>query len=132
MKTSFLKFIFVPLCLLLFSTQCEDDNPPLTQEDENQELILLSTEIEDLANTSVCNDTFQCKFIAFGSKPCGGPWRYLLYTTSIDFERLELMVEGYNRKEAMYNTTWNIVSDCAVTNPPTGINCENNTCVAVF
>ncbi len=132
MKKSLSKFILVPLCLLLFSTQCDEDIPPLTQEDEEQELAALKIEIENSANTSVCGSTFECKFIAFGSKPCGGSWSYLVYSTSIDTEELESMVEGYNRKEAIFNTEWGIVSDCAITNPPTSVNCENNACVAVY
>lgn len=132
MKKSISKFILVPLFLLLFSTQCEDDIPPFTQETEQQELAALKTEIENLANTSVCSDTFECKFIPFGSKPCGGPWGYLIYSTSIDIEELENRVEGYNRKEAIYNTQWGIASDCAVNNPPVSVNCENNACVAVY
>ena len=132
MKKLLSKVVLLPLCLFLFSTQCEDDIPPVTQETEEQELALLKNEIEDLANASVCDDAFECKFIAFGSKPCGGPWSYLVYSTSIDTEELESMVEGYNRKEALYNSEWDIPSDCAITNPPTSITCENNSCIAVF
>jgi len=132
MKKSISKLILVPLCLLLFSTQCEDDIPLLTQENEQQKLAALKAEIENLASTSICGDTFECKFIAFGSKPCGGPWGYLVYSTSIDEEELENMVEGYKRKETIYNAEWRITSDCAVNNRPVSVNCENNTCVAVY
>lgn len=132
MKKLISKFILVLLFLLLFSTQCEDDIPPFTQETEQQELAALKTEIENLANTSFCGDAFECKFIAFGSKPCGGPWGYLVYSTSIDTEELENRVERYNREEAIYNTEWGITSDCAVNNPPESMNCENNACVAVY
>lgn len=132
MKKPISKFILAPLCLLLlFSTQCEDDITPPTQEDELQELIDLKTEIENFASTPICDDTFECKFIALGSKPCGGPWSYLVYSTSIDTNRLESLVEGYNQKESIYNTKWNIASDCALVNPPTSVTCENNICVAV-
>lgn len=132
MKKSISKVILIPLCLFLFSTQCEDDIPPINQQSEEQELVSLKTDIENLANSSVCGDTFECKFIAFGSKPCGGSWEYLIYSTSIDTETLESMVEGYNRKEALYNAEWGIASDCSIANPPTSINCENNACVAVY
>ena len=132
MKKLISKFILVLLFLLLFSTQCEDDIPPFTQETEQQELAALKTEIENLANTSFCGDAFECKFIAFGSKPCGGHWGYLVYSTSIDTEELENRVERYNREEAIYNTEWGITSDCAVNNPPVSMNCENNACVAVY
>ena len=132
MKKLISKFILVLLFLLLFSTQCEDDIPPFTQETEQQELAALKTEIENLANTSFCGDAFECKFIAFGSKPCGGPWGYLVYSTSIDTEELENRVERYNREEGIYNTEWGITSNCAVNNPPVSMNCENNACVAVY
>jgi hypothetical protein len=132
MKESILKIILVSLCLLLLSTQCEDDIPPDTQENEQQELAALKAEIENLASVSICSDTFECEFIGFGSKPCGGYWSYLVYTTSIDTEQLESMVEAYNRKEALYNANWNIVSDCAIANPPSSVTCENNTCLAVY
>lgn len=132
MKESILKIILIYLCLFLLSTQCEDDIPPDTQENEQQELAALKAEIENLASVSICSDTFECKFIGFGSKPCGGYWSYLVYTTSIDTEQLESMVEAYNRKEALYNADWNIVSDCAIANPPSSVTCENNTCVAVY
>lgn len=132
MKKSIFKIILVPLCLFLFSTQCEDDGPPRNQDNDQQELVLLKTEIENLANTSVCGDTFECKYIGLGTKPCGGPWSYLVYSTSINTEQLESLVESYNNKETDYNINWNIASDCAIINPPTSITCENNTCVAVF
>lgn len=125
-------FILIPLCIVLFSTQCEDDVAPLPQEVEEQELAELKAEIENLASSSVCDDSSNCKFIAFGRKPCGGPWSYLVYSTSIDTERLESLVESYNQKEAIYNTEWNIVSDCAFVTPPASVLCENNTCVAVY
>ena len=132
MKTSVLKYILAPLCLLLLSTQCEDDVAPLTQEEERAELNTLKSEIEDLANTSVCNETSECKFIGLGSKPCGGPWSYLIYSTSIDTENLENMVADYNQKELDFNAKWGVVSDCALTQQPSSIKCENNTCIAVF
>ena len=95
-------------------------------------MIALKIEIESLANASVCNESTECKFIAFGSKPCGGPWSYLIYSTSIDTNKLEVMVEDYNQKEADYNQKYGVGSDCSVALPPTSITCENNTCVAVF
>ena len=132
MRKSISKFILVPLFLLLFSTQCEDDIRPFNHETEQQELAATKAEIKNLASTSICGVTFECKFIAFGSKPCGGPWAYLVYSTSIDAEELENRVEDYNRKEKMFNTQWDVISDCAITNPPSSIKCENNICIAKY
>ncbi len=128
MKTPFLPLTLL-LCLTCLMFSCEDDD---SQEGDRIELDALKTSIEDLAATSVCSETAECKFIGLGSKPCGGPWEYLIYSTSIDVEQLEDLVEDYNKKEADFNAKWGIASDCALANPPSSINCENNRCVAVF
>ena len=124
--------VSLSLCLTLFSTQCDVNDIPGSQEDEQQELAILKAEIENLASTSVCGNTFECNYIALGSKPCGGPRSYLVYSTSIDTNKLETLVEKYNKKETAFNTKWGISSDCALTSPPSSLKCENNTCVAVY
>ncbi|GAA3631625.1 hypothetical protein [Flavivirga jejuensis] len=130
----YLKPILVFTCfILLVAPGCtSSDNDTPTYESELSELSLLKAEIETLASTSVCNETSECKFIALGSKPCGGPWTYLTYTTSINVEQLQAIVKEYNQKEAVFNTKWDIPSDCALTLQPTSINCENNDCVLMY
>jgi hypothetical protein len=131
MKKSFLPIIIV-FCLSIMATQCEEDMTTSTQADDLEELQVLKTEIEALANRSVCNESSECKYMGFGSKPCGGSWSYLIYSTSIDTKILEDLVENYNKKEAEFNNKWGIVSDCAIANPPSNIKCENNTCIAEY
>lgn len=130
MKKQFLPLMLM-FCFTLVAFQCDDDDIT-DQETEKTQLNTLKLEIENLANTSTCGDNFECKSIAFGSKPCGGPWSYLIYSTSIDTDKLETLVEDYNNKESLFNQKWGVGSDCSVANPPTSINCENNTCVAVY
>ena len=113
------------------ATTCEDDII-LTCEDRLVELNELELEIENLVNVSECGENFECRYIAFGSKPCGGPWCYLVYTTSIDTLKLESLVNIYNANEEIYNFECNIVSDCSIANPPIGFECENNKCIPVF
>lgn len=131
MKKSFLPIIMI-LCLSLMSTQCEEEKASPTQADEEKELLELKTQSEALASTSTCNENTTCKFIAFGSKPCGGPWSYLIYSTSIDVQTLEDLVERYNKKEADFNNKWGMASDCSVVTPPSSVKCENNTCIAEY
>lgn len=132
MKKSSLLLFTLTICLSLMAFQCNEDDTPLTQEEEREELSISKKAIEDLVATSVCNETTECEFIAFGSKPCGGPWSYLVYTTSIDTEKLKLWVEDYNKREAEFNSKWGAISDCGITNPPSSINCENNVCIPVY
>ncbi|MDO7172249.1 hypothetical protein [Mariniflexile sp. AS56] len=123
--------ILVTACLVLMAFQCDEDAVS-TQETEQQDLNMSKKAIEDLASTSICNDTFTCKYMALGSKPCGGPWGYLVYSSSINFEKLENMVAIYNKNEADFNKKWGIISDCAFATPPTSLKCENNICLAVY
>lgn len=88
--------------------------------------------IEDLAANSICNEEFECRSIAFGTKPCGGPWTYLVYSTSIDTLELVSRVNDYNELEMTYNINCGAVSDCSLVNPPIELVCENNQCIAVY
>lgn len=125
--------LLLTFCLALMAFQCKnDDNTADSQDNAQAQLTSLKSEIEFLAQTSVCNDANTCKFIGLGSKPCGGPWGYLIYSTSIDTEKLEQLVKNYNKKEKDFNTKWGIISDCAIANPPSNLKCENNICVAEY
>lgn len=118
------------ICLLCMSFQCDSDRNE-SCEDRLEHLNTSKAEILNLVNESVCGDNFECRYIAFGSKPCGGPWSYLVYSTSIDTLQLMNMVEVYNLNEQNYNVKCEQFSDCAFTLPPTELNCVNNKCVQV-
>ncbi|WP_372792790.1 hypothetical protein [Lutibacter sp.] len=103
-----------------------------TQESEKAELTILQEEIEQLIATEICNENANCDFIAFGSKPCGGPWSYLVYSTSINIDLLKEKVDTYNKNETAYNIKWSIVSDCMASVPPTSVQCINGECIAIY
>lgn len=136
-QTLSMKIIKQTLVLLSFSfffiaTQCNDEVSPLTYEEERANLNIYKNTIEDLAATSICNENTECSYIGFGSKPCGGPWTYLIYTNSIDVDQLLLWVNDYNQLEQELNENWGIISDCSIVSPPLGFDCVNNTCNPVF
>lgn len=63
--------------------------------------------------------TASCRLIAFGAKPCGGPWRYLVYSVeATDSVRLADLVDEYNQAEAKLNREQGRVSDCSVARRP--------------
>ena len=49
----------------------------------------LASEIYEIVASAECSDDAGCDYIAFGSKPCGGPWGYLVYSTSVDVQLLK-------------------------------------------
>lgn len=132
MKKTLCTILIMSLFILLTAMQCDADDELINCEDTQMELFNFKSNIQALANTSVCGDAFECRFIALGSKPCGGPWEYLIYTTSIDTLSLTSLVMEYNQLEANYNLNCNAVSDCAVAQPPVGFDCVNNQCIPIF
>ncbi len=123
---------FASLFLLLTAMQCDKDEITTSCEDTEMELQAFKSNIEALANTSICSEEFECRYIAFGSKPCGGPWEFLIYTTSIDTLTLTSLVAEYNQLEANYNLNCNIVSDCSTPQPPIGFDCVESQCIPVY
>ncbi len=124
------KHIFKTIALWAIVLGCTN-NTETTQEEELQALNLLSEDIELLISEGICSENSDCAYIAFGSKPCGGPWSYLVYSSSIDTILLQQKVEIYNNQENAYNLKWGIISDCSVTLPPNEIGCVEGSCVII-
>ena len=73
----------------------------------------------------------QCRLVGFGSKPCGGPWTYLIYSTAItDESRLKRLVAEYNQVDRLRNEEQQWLSTCDVT-PAPKIEIRNGICNAV-
>ena len=122
-------FIYIFPFLFLFINCSNDEN---TQKEDRLKLEKLATEINNLADSSVCNENSECAYIAFGKKPCGGPWGYIVYSISINTEILLNKVEEYNQLEDEYNVKWGVISDCMFVTPPISLICENGKCIAVY
>lgn len=127
------KFILI---FAVFSTLIScidfDNNQNNTQENELTELRNHKNYILSLVENASCTENSQCEFIALGSKPCGGPWFYIVYPSTIDTKLLLEQVAIYNLKEQQYNQKWNVISDCMFVMPPIKVDCINNKCVAVY
>jgi len=120
---------FTIIGILLFSG-CNSSDDSDNFEADLEELTVMRTSIEELADASTCNDNTECLFIGLGRKPCGGPWSYLIYSTSINTAQLEEMVELFNNKQAAFNTKYGQSSDCMAVLPPTSLICENGKCIS--
>ena len=130
-KTIIFTTLIILTCSIIVACTMPDDDP-VTCEYLFQDLEHFKITIEEYASASICSDEFECRYIAFGSKACGGPWSYLIYTTSIDTLELQNLVADYNERENNYNITCGAISDCSVPSPPAGFTCEDNQCIPVF
>lgn len=85
----------------------------------------------ELVREPTCGAAGQCRAAAFGAKPCGGPWSYVVYSTgTADTVRLAQAVAAYNAEEARLNEALGRVSDCrAVVRP--SVACREGRCMAL-
>ena len=83
--------------------------------DGEAELNTLEKRIEDMIGEAPAQSPDACKTIAFGSKPCGGPWRYLVYSSEFtDETELVALVNRYNQAQDRLNRENGLFSDCSI------------------
>ena len=115
------KMLFLVL-LSAFSCQKEEATA------EEAEMTRLKTQIDALTADKTCGAERSCGVIGLGSKPCGGPWSYLIYSlNAADAVALADMVKRYNQLEAERNRRENRVSDCMMVLPPE-VACTDGKC----
>ncbi|MGY5851193.1 hypothetical protein [Salegentibacter sp. F14] len=119
--------ILFPILIIVSSCQTTENIQQIDREELNRQL----EEIRELIAKEICDEENTCDYIAVGSKPCGGPKMYLLFPSSINRQKLEAMVNTYNKAEADYNKKYEIISDCRLVTPPERIECINGKCEAI-
>ena len=118
----------ISLILLMLQNFQGCDSVEKTNTITHEQLEQKSQEIVNYINSFTCSETIGCSYIAFGSKPCGGPRIYLVFPNSIDVKILKDMVTKYNEMDRLNNIQTGAVSDCAVVLPPNEIRCVNGIC----
>ncbi|MDP2058519.1 MAG: hypothetical protein U1C58_02945 [Flavobacteriaceae bacterium] len=122
----------LPALLALSLAGCESDTSGLSQEQDQSMLNLKLTEIVNLAESVICEDSSDWTFTGIGGKACGGPTGYIAYSTTINVENFLLMVEDFNAAEANFNKKWGIISDCSTPAQPIDIDCINGKAALIF
>lgn len=116
------RIAFLLIFLSLFS--CEEED--LTQDQLLQKMETISQSIDKLVSLS-CENTDQCKAVAIGAKPCGGPSHFIVYSSGTDEDQLTTLIDQYTDLNKKYNEVSGIGSDCSVENPPT-LECISGNC----
>lgn len=114
--------------VMLQSFQCSKSDETTSNVITPQQLLAKKTEIINYINSFSCSNSVSCDFIAFGSKPCGGPREYLVFSSAVNLTQLQQLVANYNQMETDYNIQINAVSDCAIVLPPNNVGCVNGVC----
>ena len=91
----------------------------------------LRQSIAQQVGTPSCSSSAVCRALPLGSKPCGGPRQYLVYSLSVtDSARLAADAARYNQAEAERNRERGLMSDCSMLIEPR-VSCVSGRCAAV-
>lgn len=116
--------IFVSILILSFAS-CEEKDFSSSKEKDELEMSNLRREIDKMSNQVSCENPADWKFVAIGSKPCGGANGYITYSNKIDEALFLEKVAMFNQKQQAFNVKWNLISDCMALLPPKSIECVN-------
>lgn len=124
-----MRYTLLGIILLLLLFACNNDDTDLVVVKE-QRMAEISENVEAIIANKSCNGADDCASIAWGSKPCGGPWSYLVYALgNVNVPQLEQLVSEYNQLQAEVNQLNGAVSDCAFVTKPE-LECLDDICVA--
>lgn len=121
--------------ILLLAFACEDSTgiTDKTKREEDEQLLeQLHKEIEALSKSVTCTEADEWKFVAIGSKACGGPTSYIAYSTKINEEQFLEKVSYFTEQQAKFNTKWGIFSTCDLPAEPSGVTCADGKPVFVY
>ena len=99
------------------------------EERDRARLEELYGEIVAYIGTPECSDAGDCRYVGVGSKPCGGPWHYLVYSAAtVDEVHLMGLVAEHAAFEDYMNARYGYASTCDVPPVPT-LECRDGICV---
>lgn len=149
MRLSVIAAVLLPLCLSACSDAATSNSDqlspapaalvkdnqatkldPQTQEQPTRENIQKAhQQLQALTADPQCDSSAQCKVLAVGSRACGGPSSYLVYSNKTANEQaVEQLSKKITSLESQFNAENSMVSICQHLMTP-GAQCVENKCV---
>ncbi|MGS0498304.1 hypothetical protein CWB85_18205 [Pseudoalteromonas sp. S1727] len=121
---SYFKCLVSTACLVIVSgCMSTTDSAPA----ESASLAQVNNNLNELVQDTSCTASFQCKVLEVGQRACGGPSRYVVYSTlNTEQEKAEQLAQQTNLLEADNNKT-NGLTDCLPVLPVQAL-CIDKTC----
>lgn len=117
------------LALLLASSACRSDAPQVPSTTVQGSSALLLARIEAERGDAACDSDDQCHTIGVGHKACGGPERYLAWSSKhSDGTRLRALVAEHAAARQAEDTKKGLMSTCTVV-PDPGATCAAGHCM---
>ncbi|MBB2147035.1 hypothetical protein GM921_16140 [Pedobacter sp. LMG 31464] len=117
--------IFLVVYIFLLISGCEEKDLYNARSEDEQEMRVLKNEIDKMSNQLICDQAVDWKFVAIGSKACGGASGYVVYSVKIDEKSFLEKVALYTQKQKAFNVKWGVISDCSLVMQPIGVECIN-------
>ena len=130
MKNQNMIISLIAILLSLFlCINCDDEK---AEKEDKARLENMEQEILGIISDLSCTDSTDCRIIGFGAKPCGGYWRYLIYSKiNVDSVQLNEKVRIYNEYNETLNEKYGWISDCSLPPIPV-IKCIDGECVNII
>ena len=110
--------------------QQTEEGEQRTEVGDRAQLVEMRREIDALVGDAEGASIADCRYAGLGSKPCGGPWEYIVYSvSSTDSTALVQRLTAYEAFEAEMNMRYGYVSDCSVPAMPV-LAFTNGRCIA--
>ena len=108
--------IYIVAIVIVYTISCSDNNDEIS---DLAELDGLRNEVNSLIGDVICNDIDDCGFMGLGTKPCGGPWEYVIFSVlNTDTAELGAKVLEYNNFNRILNERYEYSSDCSIVETP--------------
>jgi hypothetical protein len=109
----------------------ENDISVKTVEDLKSLQVKLKAEIKSEIGEAKCSEDSQCKVLAIGANPCGGPESYQVYSEiDTDIDRLTSLAKRYKILRKTLHAKTGAMGACMVIPQPLA-QCKSNRCIAV-
>ncbi|WP_372762272.1 hypothetical protein [Pseudoalteromonas sp.] len=83
-----------------------------TSNDQQASLVTLNSQLNDIVSNNSCTASFQCKVLEVGARACGGPSKYVVYSTlNSPQERAEQIAQQITKKQQAQNSIEGL-TDC--------------------
>jgi hypothetical protein len=129
MNTTTLSRTLAGLALLLASTACRSDAPQAPSAAAASRTADLLARIEAERGDAACDTESQCHSIAIGNKACGGPERYMAWSSKAnDGTRLRALVAEHAAARKADDAKAGMASTCSFVTDP-GATCSAGHCV---
>ncbi len=93
-----------------------------------EKITTLKAEIDSVIGSANCSSSKQCRALPMGAKACGGPLRYMPYSTKNTNSKKSLELSAQHQQQSNeLNQLTSAISNCMMVMQPTFI-CRDNRC----